>query len=493
MSSRVKKIISDLSASGVSRVLAVAVNSLYFILAAAWLTKTELGTYAYCLAGTQMAALILTCGTAPIMVRRVAGRAAPPEVVLGSALFQRVAFPAVFAVGFLVFSHFTGIKVEPLNLMAFAFVVAAMGQYTTAQRQALIAEQKFWWATASEQIGTGAKIGLGVALAALGYGAWGLFVALFVGLVAEFIFSSIVIKRVLHISASPRYYHKEVWTLAWEGLPLMGAILFDQGLLRFDTIFMGASRAMSETGEYAFARRIYETSWMPHATLSTILLPRLCTALRTGEITDSFRRKFTSMHRIMIAVSSILPLIMAVSWVPVIDAVTKGKYGAVNKDVIRILCIAVPFAAGTGMLWNLAMAMRKTFWVMVIIGSTSLLNVILNVVMIPRWGSEGAAIGASIPMVYQYFAYFVLLHKALIKGEVLWGFLLTMVCVFGGFAAAVYVPSYWPVQVLAGLAVFGLLLLVTGTFKKQDWATLIGPSEKPVAQEGVLTAGVQEV
>lgn len=470
---RIKSLISDVSASTVARVMTLGINSVYFFLIAAWLPKTELGIFVFCLATSQLAAQVLTFGSSQIMVRRIAGQASSINVVAGSALFQRIAFPVFFALAVWTIIHTWSLNLEYYSLLAFAFLAASAGQFSGSLRQVLIAEQKFWWSTFTEEFGLILKVIVGLILVRSGYGAFGLFVALLIGGIGGGLLGFFIIRRILGFWLLPRWCRAELWSLLKEGLPLFGSLLFSRALARVDWILMGIIRTKSETGEYAFAYRLYEFSWLPHAILSTLLLPKLSKALRGQEVSLVHREKINSLHRVMVVVSAILPLIMVLCWTPVIDALTDGKFGAINQGVIMALAVSVPFAAGTGMMWNLAIALKRTKMIMATSCFSSVLNIGLNIVLIPRFGGIGAAVSTIIPMIIQYFVYLYFLRSSLFVFSALTGLICTVISSILAFLTAVRVVSWWPLQVFVGLVVFVVMAYLSGAVRKQDLYTIL--------------------
>ena len=474
MLSKIKLLLSDITASAVDRISLLLLGAVYFIFIGAWMPKDELGIYAFCVATAQVAAQLLTLGNTPIIVRRIAGQAAPVLHIAGSALLQRIILPFVAAVVLCAMELFLPITVKHSELLWFAFATCSLAQLNLVSRQVLIAEQRFWWATVVGQVGIIAKVIIGVGLAISGQGAFGLLVALLLGNIFEGFFAFFAVRRVLKNWILPHLYLPEFWQFLKEGLPLMGAMLFSQALARADWIIMGLVRSDAETGEYAFAYRLFEMSWMPHAILGTLLLPKLSAAINTKQILPAQKLRLTSMQRLMICISIFLPLVMVISWTNVIDALTAGKYGQVNERVILILCLSVPFAAGTGMLWNLALAMRKSTMVMVIASLASASNILMNIYLIPRYGAIGAAFATSIVMILQYFAYLWTMQHYLQINEVLLTLSLCLIIAVGGYYTCNQFVIWWPLKVIATLILSSLLIYMSGAIRKKDIFIALG-------------------
>src|SRR5690606_35738099 len=105
------------------------------------------------------------------------------------------------------------------------------------------------------------------------------------------------------------------------------------------------------------------------------------------------------------------PLALNILWSPVMDYITKGKYGTVNHTQFLILSICIPFQFFINMLWSLGFSSRHYKPISIIIGATSILNILLNLFMIPVWGAEGAAIAYLSTTVIQLVLYYLLISK----------------------------------------------------------------------------------
>lgn len=410
---RFGKLISDLGASTVSSVGSQVLNAGYFVAVAAWLPKAELGIYAASVATASVIANLLTFGNTPVIVRRIAAVTSRPFDTVSAALFQRVAFPVigVAALGWLLrlFPHVVGAA----TYVVWATMICCLGQVSTVLKRALAAKTHFWSATIAEHAGLLVRILLGIWSVKAGLGALALLNALLAGYVAEILIATVLVRRLLGFWPLPRLVQREFPLLIREGLPLAGALLFDGSISRADWYLMGVFRNRSETGEYSFAYRLFEICWLPHSILGSILLPRLSAAIADQTRRWEIRRRLTAVFRVVAAASVFPPLWLALCWTPAIDFLTLGKYGASCERILLALVISVPFVAGSGTLWIVALAERRGKAVLAVTAVVSLCNLGLDVILIPRFGGLGAAASASLPMVGQCIAYIVVCRSSI--------------------------------------------------------------------------------
>jgi peptidoglycan biosynthesis protein MviN/MurJ (putative lipid II flippase) len=80
-------------------------------------------------------------------------------------------------------------------------------------------------------------------------------------------------------------------------------------------------------------------------------------------------------------------------WSPVIDKLTAGKYGAVNEHTIFILSLCIPLIYFTNFLWTISFAKGRLKMIFTAFVITITVNVIADIILIPIFKNEGAAIG----------------------------------------------------------------------------------------------------
>ncbi len=400
-------------------------------------------------------------------------------VISGTAMFQRLTFPLALVLMATPVIRLAPGRIDHLGLILLAFSACAVGQIAGFIRQLFVAQQMFWHYTWIEQAGLIIRVAAGLALVLMGYGAAGLILALLLGYSLDALMAGFLATRILGCTLLPKVDLQELKALLKEGFPLLGLVLFSQALARADWILMGAMRSAGETGEYAFAYRIFEISWLPHAILGTVLLPKLSSALRTGEVTLQSRNRLTALHRVMVVGSVILPLALLLGWSPVIDYLTGDKYGRVNELIMMILCISVPFAAGTGLMWNAAIALKKTAGIMAISCVSSLLSVAMNLLLIPLWGGEGAAVASTIPFIFQYVLYACLLRGSFFMLPTIAGILFAVVGGTLAFAFANMLVAHWLFRITAGSIIYLALMLLILPTALNDFKMLARSVDRP--------------
>ena len=160
---------------------------------------------------------------------------------------------------------------------------------------------------------------------------------------------------------------------------------------KIDLILLATQRTQAETGIYAAASRITETSYILPMILVNTLFP-LLTRLHT-ENHDQFNRELLRLLVITAWGGAVTAVLLAgcASWlIPFI-------YGPLFSAAAGVLMITAANAIFAGLgavrsVWLLLHGFQK--YGLYYVGAGAVVNLILNGLLIPRWGTTGAAIAS---------------------------------------------------------------------------------------------------
>ncbi|WP_162852724.1 lipopolysaccharide biosynthesis protein [Dinghuibacter silviterrae] len=234
--------------------------------------------------------------------------------------------------------------------------------------------------------------------------------------------------------------------LVRESLPQAGVVLFSSALSRFDWIFIGIFVSAARLAEYSFAYKAFEVASLPLLALAPLLVP-----LFTRWVREMTSDRAEVLHRLLraelvMAWGTVLWLNLA--WVPVVDPLTGGMYGSVNVRTIFLLSLCLPVTYLNNYLWTIHFAHGRLGWILKAFAVGFVLNVVGDVLLIPRFGNEGAAVA----FLGAIFVQTLLYHKGIEE---------------------VSVPEAWGTQVLCALCVGGAMV---GTAWLTGWARLCAAS-----------------
>jgi O-antigen/teichoic acid export membrane protein len=287
----------------------------------------------------------------------------------------------------------------------------------------------------------------------------------------EFAFCLVLSSYVLKVRLRFKHIRPAYVKLFRESLPQFGTVLFSSAMARFDWIFIGVFLSAAKLAEYSFAYKVFEMATFPLLVVAPLLIPLFTRLVKQGSDINNNKNLLFLLKLELIAASFIALLINCV-WVPVIDPLTSGKYGSVNRSTIFILTLVMPALYLNNFFWTLLFARGDLKRIFRIFGFTFLINVIANILLIPVLKNEGAALAFLLSSFFQTILYVHAIRQPI---SVSWQpMVITALCALGsGLIAREIFSSHW--QVLAFAAVlYVFLLLLTLQLKKADWSRLKG-------------------
>lgn len=208
----------------------------------------------------------------------------------------------------------------------------------------------------------------------------------------------------LKLHFRPKWNAKEFAPLAKESIPQLGVLLFDSALARMDWILLGVLISQKSTAEYAFAYKIFEISRFPMLVIAPLLLPKLA-RIFTNDLRKDTVHDLQILFRFEVAISFIIPIVFNIIWVPFFHLISGGKYGSNNEFIYLILSISVPLHYVNNFLWTMTFVQHQLILSFRITVITSVLNILVNLLLIPYMGTIGAAISFSCCTILQVYLY----------------------------------------------------------------------------------------
>ncbi len=253
-----------------------------------------------------------------------------------------------------------------------------------------------------------------------------------------------------------------------ESMPQYMAVIFDSSLSRLDIILLGIiGGGFVATGEYTFAYRAYEIARLPIVIVAPIILNVFAPMLSSGNRLDTTKQhRVNELYTIQMFLAMMIPLLLNIMWSPLLDWVFDGKYGSVNSKEFLILSICVPLHFFMNLMWTLSFTAKKYKMIATVTMLTATINLILNLILIPKYGGLGAAVAYLITTVFQACAYYIVVNKHIMTVA------LSIIFKFMAIATIVYVgvwfmPVHFVFKMIIAAAGYILLTFVTGSIKQQ--------------------------
>lgn len=218
----------------------------------------------------------------------------------------------------------------------------------------------------------------------------------------ELIFCIWLFRRHTRIPIIVKWYKTNYGQLLKEAMPQMGVVIITAAMSRLDWIFIGLLVSAAKLGEYSFAYKVFEMATLPLLAIAPLLLPWFTRIFKSG---DPQAPPFKLLIRIELVVAVLTGLILNILWTPVVDAITAGKYGAVNVNTIFLLSLCIPFLYLNNFLWTIYFAQGRMRMILTGFMITFSVNAGLDIWLIPVFNKEGAAIAFLVACMVQTFFY----------------------------------------------------------------------------------------
>lgn len=155
---------------------------------------------------------------------------------------------------------------------------------------------------------------------------------------------------------------------------------------RLDVFLVAGFEGAAAVGLYGAGVVIAEGLWMPSQAVSTALFPTIA-----NERTESARRSITPLvARNTLWLTAILAGILVLVADPVVDLLYSDRFGA-SAAVVRILAPGIVLFSAARVLGNDIAARGRPLVNSVVAAISVICNIALNVVLIPRYGINGAS------------------------------------------------------------------------------------------------------
>lgn len=188
-------------------------------------------------------------------------------------------------------------------------------------------------------------------------------------------------------------------------VPFGLAGLFTVIYYRIDMVMIQSFLGDAPTGQYGAAFRILEgLNVLPAIVALAAVYPRLA-KLHHGTDYEQFGVVFRSSMLGTVGVGSVIALVLFAAAGPVIHLLDPDPAYRPAAGALRILVWSFPFLCANMLLYAALMSMEAQRYVSLALASAVVLNIGLNLYLIPAFGINGAAVATVIPEVVLIIAY----------------------------------------------------------------------------------------
>jgi O-antigen/teichoic acid export membrane protein len=466
-----KKFVRDISATS----LQVVINQLFgfaiFYVLSVYFSKNIFGEINWTLAVLLAAFSILSLGIDQVIIKKIAA-GEDPKLMLTLYFFHVLSAGILFYLFLLLINFiFPGIFLKHYLLLFFGFG-KLMVFFASPFKQLANGLEKYkslLYMSVCSNVIKGAALMILSFFSALNITT--VIIFFIAGDIVELILSLFITKKILKISLSANLNKKKYFSLVKESLPQAGVVIFTSTIARFDWIILGILASDIALAEYSFAFRVFEVATLPLLVIAPVLIPRFT---KIFQLTNLVRKEtfndFFSLLKFEIIIASLVALLLNILWIPVIDFITHGKYGSVNRYTIFILSCSMPFIYANNFLWSINFAQSRLKMIFNIFLITFLVNVTGNIILIPFFGGEGAAVTYLLAIITQFILFWI---KTNVPGLERNKFIfLIPVAAIAGAAIPSFIFEQTSLILVASVCFFFLLLFFMKLLHKNDWPVL---------------------
>lgn len=207
--------------------------------------------------------------------------------------------------------------------------------------------------------------------------------------------------------ASPAY-KSSIWTRS--ALHMMIITCLQVINMRADIVMLGAMKKAEAVGTYAVAAKGAELITFILFAVNIVLAPTIASLYATGDI-KRLQRVITHSARIILLFS--LPIGIALIIFGHWFLLLFGREFTQGETALIILSIAQLFSASMGSVGLPLVMTGYEHITAMIAGSGAMLNIFLNIILIPQWGAEGAAIATSSSIIIRNILSAIWVYKRL--------------------------------------------------------------------------------
>jgi O-antigen/teichoic acid export membrane protein len=375
-----------------------------FIAVARLLGKELTGVYFYAISITSIFVTLSDLGMTPVVIRAIAGDRADSARLFSAAIRAKLFLSPVAIIAALAYAIFFGADRVTLITVAIACLVMTADTFHLVLYGALRGRQNLKPEAVGMFLGQVITATLAVSAAWFGFGPVGLAAALLAGSSWNVIWGICQIKKFQISFAEAR--RKDFSQLAREALPFGIAGISVKVYSYVDSLFLNIYHGSAAVGLYAVAYKLtYALQFLP-ITFTAALYPALAAVYARKE-RDELRNTFLGSLRLMAAISFpisaglsalaayIIPLLYGQDFVGAVPAF----------QILPWVLIPIFLDFPIGSLLNASHKAHLKTCAMV---ATMLINFTLNAVLVPQFGTVGAAWAGVVSFWCLYFigAYF---------------------------------------------------------------------------------------
>lgn len=464
-----RKFIQDISANSFQVIINQVCGLAIFYILSVYFSKNDFGEINWSLAILLTVFSILSLGIDQLVIKKIAAKE-DSKLIVSVYQFHVILAGSLFYIFLLIAYFIFPSLLEKHYVLLFLGIGKLMIFFASPFKQLANGLEKF---KALFFMSVCSSMVKGSALIILAFfselNIYTLILIFIVGDAAELILSIFIVKKYLKIPFLIRWNKNIYFNLLKESLPQAGVVIFTSAIARFDWIFLGILASNIALANYSFAFKVFEVATLPLLVVAPVLIPRFTRIFHSKDLDHS--KKINNLFVLLkfeIIIASLVGLLLNILWVPVIDLITHGKYGTVNRYTIFILSASMPLIYMNNFLWTINFSKGKLKMIFYIFFITFAVNITGNIILIPLFSAEGAAVAYVAAIGVQFILFWMKTSVTELKRNIL-PFLLSPLIAIAAGSLSIKAFDNIVLIFLLSICIFFSLLLFTKVIRKNDW------------------------
>lgn len=438
----------------VTQVLSRLLSFIFSLILARYLGTELFGIFTYAYTLVLLLSFAVDFGLSSLIVREIAQDRAKTNDCLSNSLIIRLLLSTIVYVGILVHAFtLSGVDIdkrELLTILGLFLFVKSFFEISLSLFQAYERQDIYGWLQLMYSIILVGAAGLLIFFRA-NFHMFGV-IPVIAGIFSALIGISLVLKS---ITFKPAFSISSVVSLMRRTVSFGLTLLVTASYARMGILMLSWIGSDAEVGQYGVAYRLMEGLLFVPMVLSRIVYPLLS---RISLKKDEFRFVVEKSIRILVVSASLMTLLGVVYTNQIIVFLYSSVYME-SVLVFQILVWSLIASFPNYVLGHSLFSLHKQGNVLVIACATLIINVILNLILIPRFGIVGTAYTALVSVVIPFICYLWCLRRSLVVVEILRITCISLLICVGLVVLGVLTRDFIPVSILViCLSSFYLLL-----------------------------------
>ena len=463
-----QKITANTSFFMVALVFQKLLSFIYFTFLARYLGAEATGQYFFAVSFATMFSVLIDIGLSTVLIKEVAKNSPDNEKWFHQIFTLKLLFSVVTALLIIVLDRIFFYNDQVRTLIYLTTAIVAVDSFILLFYAFIRGRQNLRYESWGTMIFQIIVLSLGFSLIQFTKNVFLFLIVLFTASLFNLIYSGLVLNKRFRVKFRLVYSKKLVKKILLITLPFALAAIFAKVYAYIDTFFLKLFLGDAEVGFYSVAYKI---------TFALQFIPLAFVASLYPAFSDYFKNDYQSLRKVLVKSFNYLAFIS----LPISLGIVALAEEIINKIYtesfsysilpLQILIISIPFLFINFALSYFLNATDRQKINTRNLGLVMVLNIVLNLILIPRLGIWGASLASSISTICLFSLNLQAVSKVI---ELRWGMFRTLF--YALFSALVMLPAvyflktviYWPLTIIVGGLLYFILMFITGALKKAD-------------------------